>query len=127
MCLSCLSLLCPLRFSPHCHLYARMDCAIMEGLVILSLCLLGPPHFSATAHYTSLVGSAKKVVVGHSFCISCEMQFLCFLELEKRKRWLSTCFPAFHLSYCWKLRSKFIEVFGIMLTCSISLVVSVRH
>jgi len=55
----------------------------MEGLVILSLCLLGPPRFSATAHCTSLVGSAKKVVVVPSFSISCEMKFLCFLGAGK--------------------------------------------
>lgn len=96
MCLSCLSLLCPLRFPLNCRLYARKDCAITEGLVILSLCLLGPPRFGATAHYTSLVGSAKKVVVVHSYSISCEIQVLRFFGAGKGEEVMITmflCFP----------------------------------
>lgn len=71
----------------------------MEGLVILSLCLLVPPHFSATARCTLLVGSAKKVVMVHSFSISCEMQVLRFFGAGKGEEvviFIFLSFP-FHL------------------------------
>ena len=67
----------------------------MEGLVILSLCLLVPPHFSATAHYTSLVGSAKKVVVVHSFPISCEVKVFCFFGAGKGEEVMIIMFLCF--------------------------------
>lgn len=57
----------------------------MEALVIQSPCLLGPPHLSVTANYTSLDGSAKKVAVAHSFCIICETRVLRSYETRKGK------------------------------------------
>lgn len=97
ICRNCLSLLCPLQVPLNYHPYARRDCAATEGLVIPSLCLVGPPHFSVTAHCTSLVGSAKKVVVAHSFYIICEMHVLRSFGTRKGEEVMIImflCFPS---------------------------------
>lgn len=119
MCLTCLTLVYPLRFPLNYRLYARKDCAIMEGLVTLSLFLPEPPPSSVTARYISLVDSVKKVIVINFFPISYEMQVLfCFGSEKGRKHWLSY-FSAFNPSYCWQLRCKFTEAIWIILICSV--------
>lgn len=95
MCLTCLTLVCPLRLPLHCHLCARKDCAITEGLVTLSLCLLGPPRSSVTAHCTSLGDSVKKVTVINFFPVSYEMKVLFCFGDEKGEEVLIVIFLCF--------------------------------
>lgn len=66
----------------------------MEGLAILSLCLLGPRRSSVTAHYISLVDSVKKVIV-IDFSISYEMQVLFCFGDEKGEDVLIVIFICF--------------------------------
>lgn len=64
----------------------------MEGLVIHSLCPLGPPRSSATAHYTSLVDSVKKVIVINSSSTSYEMKVLFWFGDKKGEEVLIATF-----------------------------------
>lgn len=64
----------------------------MEGLVIHSLCPLGPPRSSVTAHYTSLVDSVKKVIVINSSSTSYEMKVLFWFGDEKGEEVLIATF-----------------------------------